>query len=173
MEELGQCEIDLFASRINYKLRNYISWRPDPGASAIDAFMFDWNHTKLYIFPPFRFLGKILKRISLEKVQAVIIMPFNIANKLASQVIRLLIDYPFLLPYQSLYLPQDLSITHPLGTKLRLIACSLSSLPGKNREFLNQLETSYHIVGDRALRHNTNLSLRNGNFSVQIRKLTP
>ena len=34
----GKPDIDLFASRINHQLPNYISWKPDPGAKAIDAF---------------------------------------------------------------------------------------------------------------------------------------
>ena len=34
----GKPDIDLFASTINHQLSNYISWRPGPGAKAVDAF---------------------------------------------------------------------------------------------------------------------------------------
>ena len=31
-------DIDLFASRLNYQVGRYVSWKPDPGAWAVDAF---------------------------------------------------------------------------------------------------------------------------------------
>ena len=34
----GRPDIDLFASRINHQLPNYLSWIPNPGAQAADAF---------------------------------------------------------------------------------------------------------------------------------------
>ena len=35
-------EIDLFASRINCQFPQYVAYRPDPGAVAIDAFSIPW-----------------------------------------------------------------------------------------------------------------------------------
>ena len=32
------CEIDLFASRINCQLKTFVSYKPDPEAYAVDAF---------------------------------------------------------------------------------------------------------------------------------------
>ena len=34
----GTPDIDLFASRLNAKLPQYVSWKPEPDAVAIDAF---------------------------------------------------------------------------------------------------------------------------------------
>ena len=51
MCKFGTCKIDLFASRLNNKLDRYVSFRPDPGAEAINAFSYDWTINKLYIFP--------------------------------------------------------------------------------------------------------------------------
>ena len=39
----GMPEIDLFATRTNHKLPEYVSWKPDPGSVAIDAFSITWN----------------------------------------------------------------------------------------------------------------------------------
>ena len=33
-------KIDLFASRLNYKLPRYVAWQQDPGAEAVDASAF-------------------------------------------------------------------------------------------------------------------------------------
>ena len=34
---LGECSVDLFASRLNAQLMQYVSWRPNPNAMAMDA----------------------------------------------------------------------------------------------------------------------------------------
>ena len=36
-------EIDLFASRLNAKTAKFISWHPQPGAVAVDAFSLRWE----------------------------------------------------------------------------------------------------------------------------------
>ena len=43
--------IDCFASRLNSQLRTYISYRPDPYASHIDAFTKNWAGIEFYMFP--------------------------------------------------------------------------------------------------------------------------
>ena len=35
----GNPSIDLFASRLNHQVSCYVSWKPDPGAAFIDAFL--------------------------------------------------------------------------------------------------------------------------------------
>ena len=49
----GSFDIDLFASRLNYKVPCYVSWRPDPDAKFIDAFYMDWGPYLFYAFPHF------------------------------------------------------------------------------------------------------------------------
>ena len=44
-------EIDLFASRINNQFERYVSYRPDPGAFAIDALSLSWTNLDFYAFP--------------------------------------------------------------------------------------------------------------------------
>ena len=45
-------EIDSFAPRLNHQCSNYVSYRPDPEALAIDAYSLDWSNLNLYAFPP-------------------------------------------------------------------------------------------------------------------------
>ena len=47
-EVRGECQVDLFASRLSVKLPTYYSWKPDPGASAVDALAQDWSKIKGY-----------------------------------------------------------------------------------------------------------------------------
>ena len=56
---LGPCQIDLFASQLNNQLRDYVSWKPDPFAVAMDASQLSWNHRLGYVFPPFALIGKM------------------------------------------------------------------------------------------------------------------
>ena len=45
-------EVDLFASRLNAKTDQFISWHPERGAIAVDAFSLHWANMKCYAFPP-------------------------------------------------------------------------------------------------------------------------
>ena len=56
----GKPDIDLLESRINHQLSNYIFWRLDPGAKAVDAFSIIWSPTYNYCFPPFSIILKVL-----------------------------------------------------------------------------------------------------------------
>jgi hypothetical protein len=50
----GPLTIDLFASRlITFQLGQFVSWRPDPLATCIDAFTLDWAKFRGYAFPLF------------------------------------------------------------------------------------------------------------------------
>ena len=55
--------IYLFASRLNAKLDQFVSWHPEPGALAIDAFSISWSNQKFYAFPPFSLLTRVLAKI--------------------------------------------------------------------------------------------------------------
>jgi hypothetical protein len=46
-------EVDLFASRVNFQLAQYVAWRPDTGCIAVDAFTLKWDTKMFYAFPPF------------------------------------------------------------------------------------------------------------------------
>ena len=47
-------DMDHFVSRLTTQLQVYFSWRPDPYASATDAFLQDWSLGKGYGNPPCR-----------------------------------------------------------------------------------------------------------------------
>ena len=61
-KKLGIPNVDLFASHENYQIKPYVSWMPDPAASAIDAFSIDWELMFPLIFLPFSILNKVIKK---------------------------------------------------------------------------------------------------------------
>jgi len=59
-------EMDLFAGRLNKQVCIYVSWKPDPGATAVDAFC---------AFPSFPLIHTCLQKITVDKAEGVIIVP--------------------------------------------------------------------------------------------------
>ena len=68
-------EIDLFASRFNAKTAKFISWHPQPGAVAVDAFSLCWGNMNCYAFPPFSLLPQVLANIRHDKGVVLLIVP--------------------------------------------------------------------------------------------------
>ena len=50
--QYGPHSVDLFATRDNRLLDRYVSWRPDPSAVAVDAFMLPLKGENPYFFTP-------------------------------------------------------------------------------------------------------------------------
>ena len=72
----GQPDVDLFATRLNAKTEKYISWRPDPGAIAVDAFSIQWNDFNLfYAFPPFSVVTRTIEKALEEKARGLLVVP--------------------------------------------------------------------------------------------------
>ena len=56
-------QIDLFASRLNYKVHDYVSWKPDPGAKFVNAFHMNWANSYFYCLPPCIVIASCLQKI--------------------------------------------------------------------------------------------------------------
>ena len=55
--------IDLFATRFNNKLPQFVSPVPDPLATAVDALSLPWEDLDAYAFPPAAILGKVVEKL--------------------------------------------------------------------------------------------------------------
>ena len=76
VESFGQPDVDLFASRLNRKLHNYVARYPDPDAMAIDAFCLDWSEFKcFYAFPPFSCAGLVIEKALEERATGILVVP--------------------------------------------------------------------------------------------------
>ena len=58
-----QPQVDLFASRFNNKLPQFVSPVPDPKAWAVDALSLSWENLDPYAFPPAAILGKVVEKL--------------------------------------------------------------------------------------------------------------
>lgn len=74
VQKFGTPEIDLFASRTTAKCSNYVAWKPDPDAIAIDAFTIFWG-SYFYAFPPFSMLLKTIRKIIENQAVGILVFP--------------------------------------------------------------------------------------------------
>jgi hypothetical protein len=75
VNNFGMPEMDLFASRLNYKVIPFCSYQPDPLAHIIDAFTVPWSGFLGYAFPPFCLLGRVLQKIVQDKALVIVVAP--------------------------------------------------------------------------------------------------
>ena len=138
VKELGfKPEVDLFASRLNKQLSKYVSWIPDPGCIAVDAFSLSWADIKFYAFPPFSLVGKSIAKIIKENAMGIMIIPLWPSQFWYPMMLKYLVMPPVVLPQTKalLRLPFKPEESHPLLPKLRLAAVLLSGSTYNARNF--------------------------------------
>ena len=67
-------QVDMFATKYNCKLDQYVSPVPDPRAWAVDALTVSWENLDMYIFPPVSLLGKVVSKLSDHLYKRVILI---------------------------------------------------------------------------------------------------
>ena len=123
-ERWGPFDIDLFASRLNFKVPQYVSWRPDPGAHFINAFFMDWKPHYFYAFPPFSVIANCLQKIQKDQSTELLIAPLWTTQPWFTPLLNHLTDHPLVLPQSDTLLVQPHSnAIHPLSKRLQLKAC--------------------------------------------------
>ena len=166
-------EIDLFASRLNYRLKQYVSYKPDPGAIAVDAFTIQWSKHSFYAFPPFSIIMRTLQKIQQDQATGLLIVPYWPTQAWWPQLTRMLIQEPIVLPKRkdTLFLPQDVNAIHPLHRQMTLLLCHLSGNIYRVREFHQRLPLSLCSPGEPAQDNNTRDTSVNGLHTVVNMKL--
>ena len=149
-------DIDLFASRLNFKVEKYVSWHPDPGAYAVDAFSLSWSNMGCYIFPPFSLISRILAKVRRDKAVAILIAPVWPTQGWYPVPLHSLVQLPVLLPqWEDLLVRPHNQEFHPLRFKMRLAAWVVSGNPSQTREFLLKLPTLSVQAGQRVQKNST------------------
>ena len=136
-------DIDLFASRLNFQIKPFVSWGPDPEAWAVDAFTLHWGGKLLYAFPPFSLLHRVLCKWQRDQAEGLLVAPLWTTAAWFPLMLNLLIQEPILLPRgkRVLHLPHNNS-PHPLHQQLQLMVCNLSGDHCKTRGFRERLSKS-------------------------------
>ena len=121
-------EIDLFASRHNFQVKPYVSFKQDHEAHAIDAFSMSWQNLKFYAFPPFSVILPMIQKIKQEGAQGLCVCPDWPTQSWYPMMMKLLLKPPMRIKHSRtlLTLPNFPKLIHPLHKKLDLIICLLS-----------------------------------------------
>lgn len=150
MKLYGPCSVDLFASRLNFQLPHYISWRPDPYAATTDAFRVQWTGIQGYAFPPFALIGSCLQKIRKEGSTVVLIAPVWPSQSWYPWLLEMLAYPPALLPAYRNLLHDPFNRDHPLLVKgqLQLAAWKVSGIPAHSQAFRRELQISSQLDGE-------------------------
>lgn len=128
VSHFGNPEIDLFASRENFKCERYVSWSKDAKAIAIDAFTVDWSRYFFFAFPPFSLILRCIQKLINDKAEGIFVVP-NWPGQAWYPLFQRLVRGELLALGTAntiLHLPSR-SESHPLGTQLTLVAAKLSA----------------------------------------------
>ena len=153
---MGVPKVDLFASRLNNQLPNYVSWLPDPGAMAVDAFSLDWGPLEFYAFPPFCLIGRCLQKVNHEKAEGLLIAPNWPTQPWYPLLMSMSIQEPVLIHKHPYLLTQPVSQElHPLHDRLDLLCCRISGQRMKTQVYQRQQFTSLRLHGGLEQENNT------------------
>ena len=67
-------QVDLFATRFNHKLSQFVSPIPDHKAWAVDALTLPWETLETYAFPPTALLGKVVEKLRSSHCRRIIVI---------------------------------------------------------------------------------------------------
>ena len=140
----GRPDVDMFASRLNAQIEGcYVSWHPDPGAVAVDAFVQEWErYDLLYLFPPFSVIGRTMQKIRSSRSTAVLILPMWPTQAWWPTALKMVTEQPVVLPKNCLWMPQAPEMKHPVKT-LTMVAMVVSGQPSKAVDYRKHLSTSF------------------------------
>ena len=117
----GLPDIDLFASRLNHQVPTYVSWKPDPNSTYIDAMQISWSGMLVYIFPPFSMLWPVLTKLEMDRVhRAIVVIPKWPTQSWYPRIVKKSTSR-HIIRSMDLILPGT-EKQHPMAPKLQLIA---------------------------------------------------
>ena len=125
----GKPIADLFASRINHQLPQYIAWRPDPLSQGTDEMLQDWSQDYLYAFPLFCLMSRILHRVGQERTPSMLLItPTWHTQPWYPSLLQISVEIPVVLPRTNSLLKDPLRKKHPFvnNKTLRLAAWKIS-----------------------------------------------
>ena len=167
-------EIDLFASRLNKHLPSYISYKPDPTATAVNAFTLSWACKVVYCFPPFCVIPRVLQKISKDKARGILmVVPDWPSQPWYSKLARMLTQLPILVSAREnlLSMPANPAIKHRLRRTLRMIIYAVSGNDSDARDFRRQLPQSFAHRGGVPLTLQDGRGMRANEAFIPFRRL--
>ena len=125
-----------------------------------------------YVFPPFRLLSQVAKKLREESDLAIVVTPIWPAQQAFVSLLELAIEISLKFGTSHLKLPKS-GRSHPLGRKLNLAAILVSKNRVLQRQCRSQFENFFEQHGDHLLIPNTSVFRGNTNLFVIQDRLIP
>ena len=179
---LGQPDVDLFASRLNYQVKPYAAWKPDPEATMINSLMHPWGDFQcIYAFPPFSIVHLVIQKFIADGAEGILVVPDWKTKPWFTLFANIIVAKPLLIPVTNdlLFLPfhrsgqQEPRLSHPLAGKLRLIAARCTTDIGRLEVFRRQLSVPLNKEEENRPGHSIRPISTGGNFIVSRGTLIP
>lgn len=74
-EKWGKPLIDLFATRLNKKMKMFVSPVPDEEAWKVDAMSISWTGLSAYAFPPWAMMTAVLQKVLEDQSEVILVAP--------------------------------------------------------------------------------------------------
>jgi hypothetical protein len=130
----GPLDYDCFAAMENHQLQSYIALRPDPFAIQTDFFSRTAPPGRLYCFPPFNLVLRLLAKLEREGSTALVVLPFWPSRPFWPVMLKMLARCPLTFPADALTHPRGL-FRRTAATQFPLIACLVSGNSGERMPF--------------------------------------
>ena len=142
-----ELKYDLFASKLNHKLKNYCAILDDSEALQINAFSLTW-HSGSYLFPPIPLISKVISKFIRDKVGfGFLITPSWHSLTVLPLIEKMLIFNPIFIP------PIHLLGCQPTRHQFPLMGWPISSNIVLKKEFLQTSQNHWSIVLTKRLSH--------------------
>ena len=140
--------IDLFATRFNNKLAQFVSPVPDPLATAVDALSLPWEDLDAYAFPPAAILGKVVEKLQDSPCKRIILIAPGWPNMpWFWDLVAMSSQIPLSLPSLPNLLTQPFNqIPHRNLTNLNLHAWLLEPQQSRSRDSLRQWQRELRFL---------------------------
>ncbi|KAK7109784.1 hypothetical protein V1264_013769 [Littorina saxatilis] len=86
--------VDLFATRFSRRLLVFVSPFPDPETWKTNALEIDWSGLAAYAFPPVKLLGKVLRKVEMERPSLILVAPMWPSQHWFPDLLRLAVGTP-------------------------------------------------------------------------------
>ena len=141
-------QVDVFATRFNNKLNQFVSPVPDPLAWAVDAFSLPWEDLDPYAFPPVAILGKVVEKLHNSSCHTIILIAPGWPNMpWFWDLVTMSSQIPLSLPHLPNLLTQPFNHTpHRNLSNLNLHAWLLEPQQSKSRASLRQWRQELRLL---------------------------
>ena len=146
----GLPQVDLFATRFNFKIPRFVSPVPDRKAWAVDALSQPWEDLEVYAFPPVSLLNLVVSKVVDQGCRRMILIAPGWPNMpWFWDLVNLSVQVPFQLPLHQKLITQPFNgLIHRNLSNLNLHAWLLDPVSSRSKGSLTRWQQELRLLRD-------------------------